>query len=138
MLLFYIYINILFEQFKASLWEWTSKYSISAATFGLNSRIFVIFTIKEAQHLFEIYRRCGTNHISAIRLTSLLDTTRKDAKYIWENRKDLDGCIIRLGYLEFPPFLTKSKHQIGQKQQSSLESINYPRSPDPRHQLTYK
>lgn len=68
--------------------------------FLLDSQIYLVANINDSSHLFEFYQSCESLKPSIKYLTSL----QKDLSasiFIWENRKNLDGCELRVGYLEF-------------------------------------
>ena len=66
-------------------------------------------TVNGNFELYEIYKMCGTQLPSFVKLTSLAEISETDFKYIWKNRQKLNKCFIRMGYFNWYPYLTFSK-----------------------------
>ena len=57
-------------------------------------------TVNGIYQLFEFYRICD-NLKPSIKYLASLQTDQLPITYIWENRKHLDQCTFRVGYLDF-------------------------------------
>ena len=99
------------------------KYPRYIGKFVMNSKIFALTKNNQSSHLFELYQMCNTSHLSAFKLTSLANTSYTDAKYIWDNRKNLDRCLIRFGYFKDGSFLGHLR--ISNENKSASDAFKY-------------
>ena len=78
-----------------------SRHPNYLSKFTLDSQVYAIVRINSLLELVEIYRVCPNNNIS-IRKITVLDVANKTfSEYIWEHRKDLRKCMIRVGYMYY-------------------------------------
>ena len=58
---------------------------------------------------FEFYYKCGNQSLVFHKLIALEDVGNKSLKgiKIWERRKDLSYCTLKVGYFQEPPFVSK-------------------------------
>ena len=88
--------------------------------FSLNSHVYAIGRINQRTRLIEIYQRCHNNQIS-IRELSSIPNHERNQKYVWENRKDLSHCTIKIGYMIVKPHLMVLTNQSLRNQPSDIQ-----------------
>ena len=76
-----------------------SHHSNYVSKLSLDSQVYAIVNIKNVLQLVELYQACSNREISIRPLTPLLLEDKPLPKYIWEQRKDLGQCRIRVGYM---------------------------------------
>ena len=76
------------------------RHSNHRLKFLIDSQIYLIANINDSSYLFEFYQSCESSKPS-IKYLASLENDVSALNFIWENRKNLDGCELRIGYLEF-------------------------------------
>ena len=70
------------------------------SNFFLDSQVYFIGKINGVAQLFEIYQICK-NWNPTINYLATVTNNQSSIAYIWENRRNLGQCVLRVGYLEF-------------------------------------
>ena len=69
-------------------------------SFKLNSQIYAVVKIKGVAQIVEMYQICDNRPIS-LRQLSFFPNNGSNLKNVWEHRKDLDQCTIKVGYMNY-------------------------------------
>lgn len=74
-----------------------------------DSKIFVWKVNSTMGYFWEIYRFCSKGYIKIQHLLNLEKNglVKKNFRYIWERRRDLSECEIRVGYINSFPYMYK-------------------------------
>ena len=78
--------------------------SYQNSRFSLNSHIYIVLTVKEQIQLFESYRVCH-DRPPTIKWISHIPTQDSISNQIWDNRKNLEKCEFRVGYMDYGAML---------------------------------
>ena len=70
------------------------------SNFFLDSQVYFIGKINGVAQLFEIYQICKNGN-PTINYLATVTNNQSSIAYIWENRRNLGQCVLRVGYLEF-------------------------------------
>ena len=95
------------EELYNSIIALISTQSDYKSKFSLNSQVYVLTRIDGRLQLFEIYRICKDKNLSIQKIGDVSNTAIP-RKFIWDNRKDLQQCPLRVAYMDYPPYLTSS------------------------------
>ena len=99
-----------YNSFRMAVNHLISSYSNYLPKLSLNTHVHVIAKINGISTLFDIYHPCGASQMVMKHLIDLSDENqRRDEKIIWENRKDLGQCVMRVGYLDYGILLSTFK-----------------------------
>ena len=86
--------------------------------FSLNSHIYLVVEIKESLQLFEMYRVCNDRPVS-VKWVSDIPTRDSISKHVWDHRKNLEQCVIKVGYMDYGAMLVNvtqnTTRKIGSK-----------------------
>ena len=87
-----------------------SSYSNYLPKLSLNTHVHVIAKIDGISKLFDLYHPCGPSQMVMKHLIDLSDEYQiRDEKIIWDDRKDLGQCVMRVGYLDYGILLSTFK-----------------------------
>ena len=75
------------------------------SSLNLHSLVFVITLVNGKAKLSEIYKPCKESNILIRQLVEITEN-HTNSKYIWKNRRDLRGCFMRVGYMDYGPMLS--------------------------------
>ena len=77
--------------------------------FDIQSLIHIVARINSAHYLFEFYYKCGDQPLVFHKLIALEDVDDENVKglNIWERRKDLSYCKLKVGYFQDSPFVSE-------------------------------
>ena len=87
----------------------------------IHSLLHIVVDINSTYYLFEFYYKCVNQPVVLQKLICLDDGYSNDnleALNIWERRKDLSGCTLRVGYFNYTPIVTE---------EDSGSNLEYPR-----------
>ena len=81
--------------------------------FDIQSLVHIVASIDSAQYLFEFYYKCGDQPLVFQKLISLDDGEYENVEglVIWERRKDLSYCTLKVGYFQHSPFVTEEDNK---------------------------
>ena len=87
--------------------------------FSLMSQVYILARLDGRLQLFEIYRICESQNISLQKISND-PSSESTSKFIWENRKDMQQCPIRVAYMNWFPYLTSmsTDNVLNQKMES--------------------
>ena len=99
------------------------KELIGLEQFRFDSKIFLWKENSEGGHLWEIYRFCSngpimTKHLMTMKQGSLIEHS---LEYLWERRKDMSGCEIRVGYINSHPYMYENTVALRPNQYMDLK-----------------
>ena len=78
--------------------------SYQHSRFSLSSHIYIVLTVKEQIQLFESYRVCH-DRTPTIKWISHIPTQDSISNQVWDNRKNLEQCEFRVGYMDYGAML---------------------------------
>ena len=100
-----------------------SQHSNYHSKFSIDSQVYAVGIVKNVPQLIELYRVCPDRNISINQLTTLRLQNHILQKYIWEQRKNLGHCTIKVGWMDYAKDVEKlakiseSKDSVNTKEQ---------------------
>ena len=88
-----------------------SLHKLSSSLFIIFQKVYLLAGNSSYADLYEIYRVCNDIPLSVnlVRNFKLNQNRSKKTDFIWDRRKDLQGCTLRVNYFEdYPNFMIAS------------------------------
>ena len=88
-----------------------SLHKLSSSLFIIFQKVYLLAGNSSYADLYEIYRVCNDIPLSVnlVRTFKLNQNRSKKTDFIWDRRKDLQGCTLRVNYFEdYPNFMIAS------------------------------
>ena len=112
------------QEFNIAINKLIAIYYKYPSRFSLNSHVNAVAKIKGIFHLYDVYHTCDTANVFTKHLTNLSDTNQGEySTNIWENRKDLGKCPIRVGYLDYGALLGSIKNNQTTAEEDAKTSL---------------
>ena len=101
----------------------------------INAQLYALVKVGKSHRIYEIYQACQKtdyiiDEIAQLPMDDNMECT--NSHFIWNNRANLKGCLLRVGYFNYGSILTNKSSQAlplltleaNQRKQSSRQQLN--------------